>query len=1419
MSRQFKPGQLQTGSLYDITSSFALTASYAVNTSTTIDTGSFVTTSSFNSFTSSYAQTSASFSSSITSLTAATSSYILASQTSSMTVLSSSFALTASYATAALSASYAPDTTFPYTGSARITGSLSVTGSFIVSSSIGNLISLSTSGLVFNGPGGTAFTPSIDFRRNGSSVFYIDEYATKFNNDAYFNTIRSYGVASISVLAQSGGAGQYIYLHPASSAISLGFTTASARLDIKAQGALSTDIAFRVRNSADTANILTVNGDNSARLGSDATSGGKLTIAAANTSVLNLDTSYSTDTATISVARRITPTYNTNAFLFTHNSFSDGNVQPYKFHFVNPSTYWDYTEAGWVPIYDAGFMWFKDSATAPNLQMKLTPDNALQFYTSSRVWNTTSNAAPLQTYVSGGFQIYASGSAGQTIPYIRTENGTLLWLGNQTRLYTVTASVVSASFIGNLTGTASYATTAETASYILPLQQTVVLTGSLNVTGSTTQVGNNTLLGNTTLSGSIIISGSQGISNPTVKVYGDITHDGYIRFNPVSTNIDTSISASYIYVSGSTNDLYFTQNGNGYANTTRLRWLEGNLYTGLLNGGRITATTGSTTFNVGSGSGIIVDLNASLNDNPYPTIQYVNWPTYTAQTLTYLTSSIQTYIGIDGSGNILQQTTPYINGEYNTKILLGTVLHQNQSTINGSITYPNVAYGYKQRTYDFIKAFGPLKLSGLNIIPSSSLGLTVGSGTAFADGRNYQVDPDNPSYITDPGTNISKIFRYYQSGSSFVQDTNGGVGYTVIDPANYNPGGSGSLQPVPGTGINREWSVQRVFWYPNSATKGIVVYYGSQTYANEIDAAANISYELFQEVENTKQNAVYLGAIVIRNNGNFTDSTSYRLLPAGIFRNVGGSGGGGNITSLLLSQLGDVSISGPTNGQPLVYNSSSLKWENSSALTANLSGNASTATSASYAQTASYVQTAQTASYVLQAVSSSYTPIVIGSTALTSGTSGRLLLQSGSVIQQDSEIFWDLANKKLGIGKSPAASSAKAVIAITDGTGNQNYWLTLRNTAAGYGSWGFVKLASNDLGITYQTDVDTPNAGTSLRLYYGGNSAFASSLSVGNLSTPSARLDVRAQGALSTDVAFRVRNSADSFNLLSIDGVGLISGRTDGAGGFNMNYQGTANTTVQLTFNNGNPTLRVAQNTGGHAFNVYTSTDNREYLAGLIGKATFAIGANPLGGTIKPNEANTNTMYVFNGTAPTLSATDSFNLYSADVVAGNAAPHFRTEAGNVVKLYTQNAVSSSQGLADALTNLGLLTGSSTIVTPSTFPYTGSAQITGSLIINNALSTAVSNLVNTGTTTLYAFATASYDGVFVDYTARSGSNARAGQLMGIWDSTSVNFTETTTTDFGSTDGLTLGMNISSSAIIVSASATTNGWTIKTIIRSI
>ena len=495
------------------------------------------------------------------------------------------------------------------------------------------------------------------------------------------------------------------------------------------------------------------------------------------------------------------------------------------------------------------------------------------------------------------------------------------------------------------------------------------LTGSLNISGSTTQIGNNTLLGNTTLSGSIIISGSTGDSS--VQVYGNMTHDGYVRFNPVSTNIDTSISASYIYVSGSTNDLYFSQNGSGYNNVTRLRWLEGNLYTGLLHGGLIT-TASSTVYRISSGSGIIVNLNASLADDPYPIVQFLQWGNLSASISAFTSSYQQVFVGIDATNNIFAQGTPFSNGQFDSIINIGGVFFQNQSTINGFKTQPSVAYGFEQQQNTFNRAFGPLKLSGYTLAPSgSSTGsLIVASGTAYAPGSNYTVDPNESYYAVDNGTNVSKIFRYRQSGSTWVYDTNAGAGYATIDPTQYS--NNGVLTAVPGGGSNREWSIQRVFWFPNSVIKAIVVYYGNATYATELDAIANISFETFVEAPNTSANAIYLGAIVVRNNADFTDSDSYKIQPSGLFRQVGGSGGGGSIITQTLSGLSDVLISGPTDGQALVYDNTAAKWKNSSTLTANLTGNASTATSASYASTASYVVTAQTASYVLNAESASF---------------------------------------------------------------------------------------------------------------------------------------------------------------------------------------------------------------------------------------------------------------------------------------------------------------------------------------------------------------------------------------------------------------------------------------------------------------
>lgn len=101
----------------------------------------------------------------------------------------------------------------------------------------------------------------------------------------------------------------------------------------------------------------------------------------------------------------------------------------------------------------------------------------------------------------------------------------------------------------------------------------------------------------------------------------------------------------------------------------------------------------------------------------------------------------------------------------------------------------------------------------------------------------------------------------------------------------------------------------------------------------------------------------------------------------------------------------------------------------------------------------------------------------------------------------------------------------------------------------------------------------------------------------------------------------------------------------------------------------------------------------------------------------------------------------------------------------------------------------------------------------------SLNTTSKKTANAGTTTIYSIPTSAYTGAFFDYTINDGSNMRAGNIMSIWSGTSVNFTETTTTDFGNTSGLTFNMSVSSGNAILEASAVTSNWVVKTIVRSI
>ena len=105
---------------------------------------------------------------------------------------------TASYATQALSASYAPDTTFPYTGSARIAGSLGITGSF-------NQASASLASGLFAHVQGIAVTASGDYSHaEGRSTTASGSYSHAEGDNTRANGSYSHAEGTFAVATGAG---------------------------------------------------------------------------------------------------------------------------------------------------------------------------------------------------------------------------------------------------------------------------------------------------------------------------------------------------------------------------------------------------------------------------------------------------------------------------------------------------------------------------------------------------------------------------------------------------------------------------------------------------------------------------------------------------------------------------------------------------------------------------------------------------------------------------------------------------------------------------------------------------------------------------------------------------------------------------------------------------------------------------------------------------------------------------------------------------------------------------------------------------------------------------------------------------------------------------------------------------------------
>jgi hypothetical protein len=153
------------------------------------------------------------------------------------------------------------------------------------------------------------------------------------------------------------------------------------------------------------------------------------------------------------------------------------------------------------------------------------------------------------------------------------------------------------------------------------------------------------------------------------------------------------------------------------------------------------------------------------------------------------------------------------------------------------------------------------------------------------------------------------------------------------------------------------------------------------------------------------------------------------------------------------------------------------------------------------------------------------------------------------------------------------------------------------------------------------------------------------------------------------DVAGTLRNTTGAYFATTSGNVGVgtvtpqndpgyksvtINGTSGGQIGF---YAGG----VQQTNMYGDATGLTFVTTAATPITFLTNSLTRMYInSGGIGVGTGSFSA-----------SQTNGINVRSGTAPTTNVADVFVLYAADITAGNAAPHFRTENGNVIKIYQE----------------------------------------------------------------------------------------------------------------------------------------------------
>lgn len=299
----------------------------------------------------------------------------------------------------------------------------------------------------------------------------------------------------------------------------------------------------------------------------------------------------------------------------------------------------------------------------------------------------------------------------------------------------------------------------------------------------------------------------------------------------------------------------------------------------------------------------------------------------------------------------------------------------------------------------------------------------------------------------------------------------------------------------------------------------------------------------------------------------------------------------------------------------------------------------------------------------------------------------------------------------------------------------------------------------------------------------------------------SKRLPVWDSGEKSTTLEIWNASGETLYKRIEIqpDGHTTISGDTFVGGNLRILDIGSGTSITNLGVDiNGNVVSGGTSSGTGTTVTAYTYNDNNFTIKQSGGEPDLTANISVVTGLTVNGDFNVNGESIFSG-----NSTDVVKIFGS----GDTSPLFSVE-GSVGELLTVN-----DGLNDLLFAVNDISG-----LPTLQVFDNDTVLMGNNLSPSLNSTTKLN-PGTGLSTIYSLPMSAYTGAWFEYTVKNTGGARAGQIMSIFSGNTVNFTETTTTDIGSTSDISFSMSADSVNSILQVSATTTGWEIKTIVRSI